>query len=332
MFLLCSFQRLAAKSAISILITIALANSITIVNASTREGKDSTNVDNISRYNQQNVEFVGKSKGKQAKLVYCQLGISSGSTLVDENVMLNFVTGNFNSEDLLDPPGFYHSGFSQNIGLQVSVQNLTMQVVYIDLANTFVMRSGEATAYYVPSATSSTTMKSSGTSVNLGAVAEGIGVGGVAGTIASGVNVGSGKSVGTTNTVFSQRIIAIPPKSVKKLEFQKFFPYGFVSGMFKGGYIYGAFNNKLQCAQTTEKININVGEQKTWNEIESPQTFGLHVTYSFDENCQQANSLFTNFYMMKMIGASRGRYMFGANMKDFTNNWKDALYFIVNNE
>ena len=299
----------------------------------TLEGNSSqANSSLIATYNLQQVVFEGKGKDKRAKLLYCQLGISDGSVLIDDNVKLSFATGNTKSQNYNDPAGFYHSGFSQGIGIQVTVQNLTSKMIFLDLANTFLMRNGESTAYYIPSSTSSTTTTSTGASVNLGAVAGAMGIGGAAGMVANGVTVGGGKTKGTINTVYSQRIISIPPMSTKKLAFHEFFPYGTQSGLFKGGFIYGVINNKLKCAQTTEKIDISVGETKSWEQIDSPQTFGFHLAYSFDETCEQTNSMFVNMFMKSMTGASRGDYMFEAKMKDFSQNWKNVLYFIVSNE
>ena len=59
---------------------------------------------------------------------------------------------------------------------------------------------------------------SGGVGVNLGAVAGALNVGGAIGTLANGVNVGGGSSNTTTNIVYSQRVIAVPAKSIKPLD------------------------------------------------------------------------------------------------------------------
>ena len=245
----------------------------------------------MALYNNIDVQFIDKVKDKKAKMLYCQLGVTSGSVLTDGNVRLTFATGNTKSQNYDDPPGFYKSGFSQDMKMEVTVYNLQNRIVYIDLANTFILRNGEAMAFYVPTATSTTTTTGNGVSVNMGAVAGAMGVGGAAGTLASGVTVGGGKSKGTTNTVYSQRIISIPPMSAKKLDLQDLFPPSSVYPLFKAGYTFGGFGTKLNCAHSVTNIDIGVGEVREWDELTSPQTFGINVAYSYNEDCQQLTNM-----------------------------------------
>lgn len=57
-----------------------------------------------------------------------------------------------------------------------------------------------------------------GVSVNAGTITEVLGVGGVVGNIANGINVGGNKGSSTGVTVFSQRIIALAPHSSYRFE------------------------------------------------------------------------------------------------------------------
>ena len=88
----------------------------------------------------------------------------------------------------------YSVNMYQNYALGVKVQNKTDHTIYIDLGNTFITRSGEAQAYYVPSSTVTSKGKTAGGSVNLGSVASAVGIGGAVGTLAGGVNVGGSNS------------------------------------------------------------------------------------------------------------------------------------------
>lgn len=85
------------------------------------------------------------------------------------------------------------NGTPSYCAIAVTVKNKTGQTLYIDLGNTFFIRNMSPSPYYVPSATQTTTSTTTGASINMGAVAGALGVGGRAGTLASGVNCRWGK-------------------------------------------------------------------------------------------------------------------------------------------
>ena len=83
---------------------------------------------------------------------------------------------------------------------------------YIDLANSFkISDKGISTPHYSNNTYTVNKSSGSGGSINVGAVANAIGVGGTVGTLASGLNVGGGTSSGTTVTETEERILTIPP-------------------------------------------------------------------------------------------------------------------------
>ena len=89
--------------------------------------------------------------------------------------------------------------------IYVTVHNRTSEIMTIDQTRSFfVNSSGESTSYYDPTVrtTSVTDMSSStnGASVNLGAVARVLGIGGPIGALASGINVGGSGTSGTSTT------------------------------------------------------------------------------------------------------------------------------------
>ena len=105
--------------------------------------------------------------------------------------------------------------------LEVLVQNLTDSTMIIDRTMSFFVNSdGMSTSYYDPTiqTTTTTDMASStkGATVNLGAVAGALGVGGVAGRVLSGVNVGGsstgGQAVSNTTYTVDQPSVAIGPR------------------------------------------------------------------------------------------------------------------------
>ena len=96
------------------------------------------------------------------------------------------------------------------------------ETVYIDLANSFkISDKGISTPYYSNKTYTVNKSSGSGGSINVGAVANAIGVGGTVGTLASGLNVGGGTSSGATVTETEERILTIPPHSSAKLPLAK---------------------------------------------------------------------------------------------------------------
>ena len=111
--------------------------------------------------------------------------------------------------------------FSNDGNLTVAVKNNTDEIMIIDQTKSFLVNSdGQSISYYDPTVRvqSSTSIASntSGGSVNLGAVAGALGVGGRLGALASGINVGGSSTDGfsTTNTTYfaDQPQISLGPK------------------------------------------------------------------------------------------------------------------------
>ena len=106
--------------------------------------------------------------------------------------------------------------------LTAIVYNRTSEIMTIDQTMSFFVNSdGMSTSYYDPTVrtTSVTDMSSTtkGASVNLGAIAGALGVGGTIGQLASGVNVGGSGTNGsaTTNTTYiaDQPRVSLAPHS-----------------------------------------------------------------------------------------------------------------------
>ena len=85
----------------------------------------------------------------------------------------------------------------------VTIKNKTNKTIYIDLGNTFFSRGGEAQPYYIPGETHQYKGGTTGASVNMGAVAGALGVGGALGTLANGVNKAMKKKGGITLKLFT---------------------------------------------------------------------------------------------------------------------------------
>ena len=170
------------------------------------------------------------------------------------------------------------------------------------------MRNGVATAYYIPTSTSTSSSSSSGASVNLGAVAGAIGVGGALGTLAGGVNVGGGSTSGSVSTPYSQRVVAVPPMSVKELDNQLLFP---------DPYKYKACDGlTIDCSSPKHWVpafsfatkadgDYMNGETHDFSEGTSPIKFAFFVSYSDTETCQNEKSLSFNLHLRRIVGFAK---------------------------
>jgi hypothetical protein len=181
----------------------------------------------------------------------------------------------------------------------VKIKNKTSHTIYIDLGNTFLIRNGDAQAYYIPSATSTTTGKSNGASVNVGAMAGAVGIGGGLGQALGGLNVGGGNSSESTNVTYSQRIIAIPPMSARQLAAQDVFASSLINRSDNDIYYH---QNKNGERNVFYLLNMPVGQKDSYTEEDTQYKFSFFVSYSTTEDCAKAANLKADFYVNNIYG------------------------------
>lgn len=181
----------------------------------------------------------------------------------------------------------------------VKIKNKTSHTIYIDLGNTFIIRNDDAQAYYTPSATSITTGKSNGASVNVGAVAGAVGIGGGIGQALGGLNVGGGNSSESTSVTYSQRIIAIPPMSAKQLAAQDVFTSSLIN---RGDNDIYYHQNKNGERNVFYLVNMSAGEKVSYTEADTPYKFSFFVSYSATEDCAKTANLKADFYVNNIYG------------------------------
>lgn len=270
----------------------------------------------IAKYNGPLVTYINdeiKAKNKTALFVWLLPQVKTSSIIGDSNMELEIKENNIKY-------------YSDNRLYETTLKNKTDKTIYIDLGNTFFIRGTQSSPYYIPTATSSTNGTSSGAGVNLGSVAGALGVGGIVGGIANGVNVGGGSSSSSTSVTYSQRVIAIPPKSTVQLDPQLLFPMGCES----------LYNNLIHVGKLDKKTfyvnfkfenktdELKAGETRLFDESNSPINFGSYITYSFDENCSNVNHLNAKFYVREIIGYGYGTLLLKANPdKELSANYKD---------
>ena len=281
------------------------------------------NEEAIRRVNDYNPKYQGDDTDDRCKRLLCLLGYGKDSQIINDDIEIECVTGALdfikfkkgmkegvsNGAAKSDVPFSDFASWSYaNPGIKLRVKNKSGKTLYLDLGNTFIMRKGVAMAYYVPSSTSTSNSSSSGMGVNLGAVAGAVGVGGALGTLASGIGVGGSSTSATVNTTYSQRVISVPPMSVKELDVQLMFPnvetycdgFGIQDYAAPNFYFLPEFS-----FATKEGGYYNNGETHNFSEETSPVKFGFFVSYSDEENCQNEKKLAFNLYLRQIIGFNK---------------------------
>lgn len=270
----------------------------------------------ISQVNQ-NVAFVpdeADDLDREANFIWYRMGMKENSVLDDGIVNLSIVSGNFTWEAGWGKRKLYFKeGFDylMNPGIQVCVTNKSDRTVYIDLGNSFFSRMGQPQCYYVPSVTSVTSTAGSGASVNLGAVTGALGIGGVAGTLANGVNVGGGGSNGATTVTYAQRMVTVPPRSTVKLEAQ--YLWGTQDTEVAPGLSYNKYRGSIFCfPKDALEGPLMTGQHFTYTEATSTVTASALVAYSFSEDGSALRTLSAHLYLKDLIGCNQNKF----NMKE----------------
>lgn len=253
---------------------------------------------------------------KDANYIWYRMGMSENSVLDDGVVSLKVVSGYFGWESGWGKKTFsFKEGIDYliNPGMQVCVTNKSDRTIYIDLGNSFFTRMGQSQCYYVPSVTSMTSTTGSGASVNLGAVTSALGIGGVAGTLANGVNVGSGGSNGSTTVTYAQRIITVPPRSMVKLDAQ--FVFGTQEAVIVPGLSYNLvpgykdiYNPVFYFPKDAPEGPLMTGQHFTYSEETSTVTVSVLVAYSFSEDGSASRTLSAHLYLKDVIGCNRNKF------------------------
>ncbi len=149
------------------------------------------------------------------------------------------------------------------------------------------------------------------------------------GTLASGVNVGGGKSSSATTTTFAQRVIPVPPMAEKEIGTLELFPkpksdiYDIKYEVNSNWIFAGLLSIYLD---ETPLVGENI--QLEDNEL---MHFGTLVTYSMDEQQSNPQSLNANFFLSDIIGIKAKRFMTDKlfDKEALTSNWEDAVYFFA---
>lgn len=306
----------------------------------------------IAQYNAPILQAI--KERSQDSIDYCPnfvaiWGITAGSILSDENISVSFERVKFNDpigSELLDTPEY-----------KIILSNKTNSALYVDLANSFKINNyGTSEPYFSNASYSEQTGKSNGASLNLGAVAGALGVGGPIGSLANGVNVGSmsGNSASITKT--EQRFLIIPANSSVALPPIKYTDNGKIKEAYEslyyrtypivplmngnnfhkfastsGFYYYLHTEDGVDDASITkEDIRAPLGLTRLISEEESPKKLRRLITYSASPDFEKYTTLDFTLYIRGVMGSSqRWNVPLGYNPKYVETSDLDHLLYGV---
>lgn len=244
------------------------------------------------------------SKRKKTRTIGLQYGITDNSTIQsdilsikidfcrgmgfiddkDEELIFDRYTRKNNTLSFLGKPAFI-----------VTLSNNSDRLIYVDLANTFAGTGKKMEPYYIPSATSTSATSTSGTAFNLGGITNGLGIGGVIGSLANATTVGSGSGSTTSSVIYSQRVVSIPPHSTIDLQYKKIASNEFLGTSKKKGF-------RQAITYVKPGKDLYIGEEIFYEDNNSPFKLNFYATISFDDNFSESFTSSVTLYCKKVVG------------------------------
>lgn len=266
-----------------------------------------------------------KPKPEKDKEKYCAdfisvWGITSNSIISDDNIDVDMVMVPKACEDDKTPQ------------YKTRITNKTGNTIYIDLANSFKVRGdGSVMPYFTNASYTEGRSGAKGASLNLGAVAGAIGLGGVVGTLVSGLNLAGSTSKSASVTTTQERVLTVPPyasvflppsKYVKDNEIREDYDVLYFTTVKttpnRGGIgLLGAVNSfndaYLQAVEegglddpniTKDVLKAPRGWLREFDEAESPKTVRRIITYSTSPNFDTYTAINLGLYIRAVMGSS----------------------------
>lgn len=216
--------------------------------------------------------------------------------------------------------------------MRIKVTNKTDKIIFIDLGTSYLKKNDIASVIYTPTITTTMTGQSIGVGVNLGNIADAVGIGGMAGTALGGVTIGGNKSSSASTTTYAQRFLSVPPKSAIFLEDIPILTPGSEKAL--GDLFYfkevGMGKQKRLWCLSNKFSDVESGKIKEYTEDNTLFTIGCYLNYSFSEDFKSSNGIETTYYVKKLIGSSMTTFPPG-NSKEFKimdktfPQWRDEI-------
>ena len=181
-------------------------------------------------------------------------------------------------------------------GWQVSVQNKTGENLYIDQASSFFIVNGQARAYYVPKSSGNGSSNSTSAGLGLGLI---------------GIGASSGTS--SSQSVFTQRVLIVPPMSTMNLDIVYYDAdrlvelYNIILPYFVRNLNFNVSNNINMGV-----ISVDMPTGQVYQIPDpSPLTLGNVICYSTDENFSKKEYIKQSFYLKECAGIHKGEHCKG---------------------
>ena len=188
----------------------------------------------------------------------------------------------------------------------LAIKNNCTQTIYVDLASSFVISSkGDSKSFFSNETITVSTSESSGGSFRLGALTNALGIGGIVGTLANGVSVGSGSSNDMTKTYQQQRVVVVPPKCSEYISQYKTDRGHVISS---GESFYpGDISTVIRENEEGNSIAIHpyVNEVLEFDASSTPYYVDYVITYSSDPEFKTYSVLKFRFYISQVFGGHR---------------------------
>ena len=240
----------------------------------------------IALYNNTIRSLKNETPGKFAARYTYKFGMSSNSVLSSEDLDISIVlNGNGN-------------GSWYNAPYLIKIRNKTDGFIYIDLANCFkIYPDGSYRCYYDTKQTTISSGTGSGVSLGLGAVANAFDVGGIAGTLANGLAVGTGSSKSASTTYAQNRILTVPPMATANLTEEK------RDGRDGRGLITNSESFYIDAKdEWLPKRSVPKNGSISYSEKESPYTLKYVVVYSKDAQFSEIKRNTFELYVQQVLG------------------------------
>lgn len=220
----------------------------------------------------------------------------SGKKLAVRSVGYQSVRTDFRQESTIPPEAKIAVMYviETDGSINAVVKNMTTEIMTIDQTKSFFINTDRSsTSYYDPTVkTTSNSSYSSGTeglAFNLGGIANGLGIGGMLGSMMNATTLSGAETAGNINTVTTY-LRDMPEVSI---------------GPLGSGVMSKVFKIKGVGSEALAAMPVGKGE---WSDADSPGRFSVCISYRIGEK-GELHKLVTNFYVNASIvaGVSKGR-------------------------
>lgn len=244
------------------------------------------------------------SAQKFSKKAFVNFDCDNGWEFSDEYVSVKYYLDNYTDGSmLLTEPRLYFI-----------IENKSSDFIYLDLGKCFIIRNGNPEPLWTDTKTYNTKGSSTNGSVNVGTIANVLGVGGVVGDLANGISIGGGKNNSKTVETSSPRVEPLPPMSKKEIRIR------LANENFNSDRVYIKYECLFGC-----KMNLPNGESIEFKKEDSPIVFSTLINYSLTESCDSSKNVVNNFYANKFLGLYSNKGGLTSDEKVFNNNDDNQL-------